>query len=84
MQGKNRFNNSKYQLWFILFMRHLLHKFHKHKHSTHCIILVLKGPSIIIVYYSALRIAMGSASITSLKNFKLLSVCKVINTKAFA
>ena len=44
MQGKNRFNNSKYQLWFILFMRHLLHKFHKHKHSIHCIILWFERP----------------------------------------
>ena len=62
----------------------MLHKFHKHKHSIQCIILFLKGPSIIIVYYSALRIAMGSASITSLENFKILSAFKVINTKACA
>ncbi|KAK2558861.1 hypothetical protein P5673_018473 [Acropora cervicornis] len=46
--------------------------------------LPVRGPSIIIVYYSALRIAMGSASIASPEDFKLLSVCKVINTKACA
>lgn len=88
MQGKNGFNNIKNQLWFILFVRLFVsqvpvHEYIVHKHSIQCIIILcFEMPFNDNRLLFCIRIAIGSASMTSLENFKLLSLCKVINTKA--